>query len=168
MTEQSPQGASRTSKRSCGWFIVAAASIILLGTALCGLALQRGANRNDKLLSGRYDTIISKELGELATPTVEAIIAHHQTHGQYPKDIDSLDSQYKALVPASYMDGRLIYIPETYYGAPFFFGFRGNYSGWYSMHGWAIVYCPEPLCTIPETGTRRIDDTWIFIHSSAL
>jgi len=32
---------------------------------------------------------------------------------------------------------------------------------------WSLLYCPISICTIEGPGTRRIDDTWLFIHSSA-
>jgi len=143
------------------------AIVVLIGSLFCVLSVQRGIDRNDKLLSGKYDTILSRELDENARATVEAIIAYQRDHGQNPSNIDALIPDYAAKYSSSYMGGRLVYDPEPWYGVPFYFGFRRNYSGLYFMHGCVIAYCPVSICTIPHSGTRRIDDTWLFIHSSA-
>src|SRR5215216_568968 len=118
------------------------AVVVLIGFSLCILSVQRGINRNDKLLSGKYDLVLSQELDEYARPTIEAIIAYQHDHGQNPGNIDSLIPDYAAKYSSSYMGGRLTYVPEPWYGVPFYFGFRGNYSGSYFMHGWVIAYCP--------------------------
>lgn len=110
-------------RRSCFVLLIGA---ITLGTLVCtiyALTILPGNRRNDKLLSGDYDTDISTELAERTGPLLEAIISYYRDQGQYPEDLDSLGSYYVDDFPASYMRGRLIYHPESYYGAPFFFGF---------------------------------------------
>ena len=140
---------------------------VVLGS-LAILSVWSGIKRNEKLMSGKYDTVLSKELHQTAYPTLEAILAYQRDHSEYPNDIESLITNQETKYPSSYMGGYLVYIPEPFYGVPFYFGFRGNYSGVYFLHGWIIAYCPSSICTIPLSGTRRIDDTWVFIHSSAL
>ena len=129
--------------------------------------VQSENRRNKKLLGPDYDAEISEELNSLAQPTIEALLEYQLDHGSYPADIDSLVPRYVEKVPSSYMRGRVVYDQEGFYGVPFYFAFRGNYSGIYSLHGWSLLYCPISICTIEGPGTRRIDDTWLFIHSSA-
>ena len=133
------------------------------------VSIVHGENRrNKKLLGPDYDAEISEELNSLALPTIEALLEYQLDHGSYPTDIESLVPTYIEEVPSSYMRGRLVYDQRALYGVPFYFGFRGNYSGIYSWHGWSLLYCPISICTVEGPGTRRIDDTWLFIHSSAL
>lgn len=129
--------------------------------------IQSGNRRNEKLLGPDYDAEISEELNSLAQPTIEALYKYQRDHGSYPADIDSLVPTYVEKVPSSYMGGRVVYDPRPLYGVPFYFAFRGNYSGKYLLHGWSLLYCPIPICTVEGPGTRRIDDTWLFVHSSA-
>ena len=125
--------------------------------------------RNEKLLGPDHDTEISEELNDLVGPTIEAIYMYQHDHGRYPSGIEALLPVYLDDLPSSYMQGRVVYDSRALYGIPFYFGFRGNYSGAISMHGWAIFYCPSSICTIDDwPGTRRIDDTWLFGHSSFL
>ena len=129
--------------------------------------VQSANRRNEKLLGPDYDAEISQELNDLAQPMIEALHEYQLDYGSYPADIDSLMPTYVEKVPSSYMRGRVVYSRRALYGVPFYFGFRGNYSGRYSLHGWSLLYCPISICTVEGPGTRRIDDTWLFIHSSA-
>ena len=132
------------------------------------LIVQSGNRRNEKLLGPDYDAEISEELNSLAQPTIKALLEYQLDHGSYPANINYLVPTYVEKVPSLYMRGRLVYDQEGAYGIPFYFAFRGNYSGKYSWHGWSLLYCPNSLCTVEGPGTRRINDTWLFIHSSAL
>jgi hypothetical protein len=129
--------------------------------------IQGENRRNEKLLGSDYDAKISEELNSLAQPTIEALLAYQRDHGSYPTDINSLVPTYVEKVPSSYMRGHLVYDRRELYGVPFYLAFRGNYSGTYFLHGWNLLYCPISICTVDGPGTRRIDDTWLFIHSSA-
>lgn len=129
--------------------------------------VQNENRRNEKLLGSDYDAEISEELNSLAQPTIEALLAYQHDHGCCPTDLDSLVPTYVEKVPSSYMRGRVVYDRRALYGVPFYFSFRGNYSGTYFLHGWSLLYCLISICTVEGPGTRRIDDTWLFIHSSA-
>jgi hypothetical protein len=108
--------------------------------------VQSENRRNKKLLGPDYDAEISEELNSLAQPTIEALLEYQLDHGSYLTDIESLMPTYIEKVPSSYMRGRLVYDQRALYGVPSYFGFRGNYSGIYSWHGWSLLYCPISIC----------------------
>lgn len=153
-------------KRKCCVVVISLISLI----GVIGLAIlyvwSIGAQRNEKLLSGRYDALMAQELNQMALPTVDAIVQYNADHQQYPDNLAVLVPNYVLNPPSKYLGGRVVYTPRPSYGVPFYFGFSGNYSGSYFMHGWGIVYCPVSLCELSDP--RRLDDNWIFIHSSAL
>lgn len=154
-----------TSKKpTCCLPILIVALILLLIPILFYLT---GVDRNDKLLSGKRDSLISKELNEIANPVIDKINLYKSEHGEYPETIEALIPTYIKKIPSEYLGGRVIYQTDPYYGVPFYFAFRGNYSGRYFLHGWAIIYCPVSMCEISGPPSRRIDDNWIFVHSSA-
>jgi hypothetical protein len=118
---------------------------------------KRSAERNETL---------AKELNTYSTPIIQAIYQYNNEHSEYPKDLSILIPQYLQKEPYAAFGEKLLYSPQDYYGAPFYFGFRGNYPGLAFMHGWAYIYCPSSSCDVIGVGVNRFDDNWIYIHSS--
>ncbi len=151
-------------RRSC---LLALILFPLVLVVLAAFWFWLGGQRNDRLLSGKYDGEISRELQTRADPVAAALLRYQADTGSPPDKLEQLVPNYIKSLPDGYMGGRLVYDPRPYYGVPFFFGFRGNYSGIYFLHGWSLIYCPAAACQLSGSGSRRIDDTWMFVHSSA-
>ena len=109
---------------------------------------------------------LAKDILSYSDPIVEAINKYKEDRGEYPDDLLVLVPQYLQDEPYAAFGERIVYFPEGHNGAPFYFGFSGNYPGLAFMHGWAYVYCPKLVCDGTGEGVYRIDDDWIYIHSS--
>lgn len=110
----------------------------------------------------RYDVVI------------DAIERYLDDHGRYPPTLDDLVPGYLATVPGIYMKfGQTLEYepnpPAWYDHAPFAFELGGSHMG---IHGQTLKYCPvefEPCYEDDRKHTsRRIDDRWIWVYSSAL
>jgi hypothetical protein len=106
---------------------------------------------------------------------IKAIDKYYQDHNQYPIDLDALVPDYLDKAPGIYIKhGNKLYYSITehtlFEGLPFSFKINGNYPGLAFIHGWSLYYCPIEVdgCNVDYEGVNRIDDNWIWIHSSAL
>ena len=114
------------------------------------------------------NAVLAKQLNTYSAPILQAIYQYKDEHGEYPKDLSALVPQYLQKEPYAAFGEKLRYTPENFHGAPFYFGFYGHYSGLAFMHGWFYIYCPSSSCDVVGDGVDRIDENWIFMHSSAL
>jgi hypothetical protein len=113
----------------------------------------------------KYDKVIS------------AIEQYYQDHGNYPSELKLLYPVYLNQTPGIYIRSgeNLTYKPEPQLEdtPPFTFSVSGHYPFPASMHGWDLVYCPLRYSGCAVGGDRhirshRVNDRWIWIHSSAL
>ncbi|MBE0698230.1 MAG: hypothetical protein IH586_15030, partial [Anaerolineaceae bacterium] len=139
---------------------ISAITIIILLCSILTIGFLTGSQRNEKLMSGKYDAQISEELDSIAEPVIQKIYLYKSDQSVYPENINDLIPNYLSSKPTDYLDGSLRYSPEPYHGAPFFFSYGGSYSGFAFMHGWEIVYCPVVLCELSDASSRRISDNW--------
>jgi hypothetical protein len=113
----------------------------------------------------KYDEVIS------------AIEQYYKDRGTYPEKLSDLVPQYLSQEPGIYIRSGeyLNYEPETRREntPPFTFSVRGHYPFPAFMHGWELTYCPSTFSGCAEGGDRhiyafRVNDRWLWIHSSAL
>ena len=112
-------------------------------------------------------------------PVIYAIEKYYKDEGIYPLSLSALVPKYLSKVPSIYIRNgeRLVYLTEplTQHSSvtPFTFYIYGHYSGFASMHGWFLYYCPITFDGCNNKGDRhvsmyRINDRWVWINSSAL
>ena len=114
---------------------------------------------------------ISEEIKEYE-PIIDSIESYHQDSGNYPANLSDLIPDYLDEIPSINIRSvnRLLYQPEPMWeDSPLFtFKISGNYPGFIrGLHGWALYYCPSYFsgCNIGGD-SYRIDDNWLWIHSS--
>jgi hypothetical protein len=104
---------------------------------------------------------------------IDAIEEYYENWGHYPARLADLVPDYLPEVPGIYIRNgeRLTYKPEPMYESTpsFTFSIYGHYPGLAFMHGWTLFYCPVSYegCTAGGS-SYRINDLWLWIHSSAL
>jgi hypothetical protein len=130
--------------------------------------IEKQNNEKQALAAERSNAALAKQLNAYSDPVIQAIYKYKEEHGQFPKDLLILVPQYLPEEPYAAFGEKLFYSPDADYGAPFYFAFYGHYSGLAFMHGWFYQYCPSSSCDDNGEGVYRIDENWIFVHSSAL
>ena len=114
-------------------------------------------------------------------PKYDEVIAgiekYYQDHGSYPEELDILVPTYLTQEPGIYLRSGeyLTYEPHPWReNTPSFtFSISGHYPFLAFMHGWELIYCPSTYLGCAAGGDRhirvyRVNDWWIWIHSSAL
>ena len=134
-------------------------------------------NIQDPFIEERENQFHLSEVIPRYDEVINAIERYYLDHGDYPNDLNTLVPFYLTQVPGVYIRSGeyLTYAPEPWNEntPPFTFSIRGHYPFPAFMHGWDLVYCPSTYEGCAEGGDRhtrvfRVNDRWIWVHSSAL
>jgi hypothetical protein len=159
---------TQKNKRNFLIFIVIFTLIGVTGSWL-EYKIEKRNNERRELAAKQRNAALAKQLNSYSDPIIQAIYKYKDDHREFPKDLLVLVPQYLPEEPYAAFGEELVYFPnDDYYGAPFYFAFNGHYSGLAFMHGWSYKYCPSSSCSDNFEGVYRIDENWIFMHSSAL
>jgi hypothetical protein len=114
----------------------------------------------------RKNAALEKQLDNYSIPIIQAIYKYEKENDEFPKDLHNLVPRYLPEEPYAVFGDKVEYSPNGELGPPFYFGFRGNYSGIALLHGYSYIYCP--LINCDNDGTYRIGENWIFVQFGVL
>jgi hypothetical protein len=180
MNEDTSQPANSVQRKSNWWILIFVfAGVIALYAVGISLQYKLEQERYDqfKLKLDKQQAEENKLLGEkldtYALPIIQAIEQYKNDKGSYPENLTVLVPAYLEQEPYAAFGEKLKYSPKPpqQFHSPFYFAFYGHYPFPAFMHGRTYMYCPEPACDISRfigAGVYRINQNWIYLHSSAL